>query len=77
MQVFDGKNKAYEHLIKSFQFVWKTEGLKGFYQGIAPALLATTLSWGGYFYLYEQSKLRKLSYLTSSSRLGIFDHVKN
>lgn len=27
------------------------------YQGMGPGLIASVLSWGGYFYFYEQSKV--------------------
>jgi len=32
------------------------EGIRGLYQGLTPALLGSSLSWGGYFFLYEGLK---------------------
>ena len=38
--------------------VVKTEGYRGLYKGLSPALLANGVSWGGYFLFYEHAKNR-------------------
>ena len=49
MQVFQ-KEAGYGTTISSFQNVLKKEGPTGFFRGISPALVASSGSWGGYFY---------------------------
>lgn len=74
MQVIDGKNNEYRTLRSSMRVVLKNEGLRGFYQGMAPALFAASGSWGGYFYFYELSKRRKS--LDGARQLTTTDHVR-
>ena len=63
MQVDESRNGAYRTILGSFQRVVKQEGVAGLYKGLTPAVLASCGSWGGYFYLYEMAKRRKLSEL--------------
>lgn len=60
MQVVGGENKVYRSFSKALVSVYRTEGMRGFFQGLSPALFAASGSWGGYFYFYEKSKDRKL-----------------
>ena len=76
MQVIDGKNEIhYRNLYSSFRIVAKNEGFGGFYKGVTPAVIAAAGSWGGYFYIYEISKKRKLSSKGGIGRLNTIDHV--
>jgi solute carrier family 25 folate transporter 32 len=59
MQVFK-KEAGYGTTSSSIQSVLKKEGPAGLFRGISPALVASSGSWGGYFYFYELSKQRKL-----------------
>jgi solute carrier family 25 (mitochondrial folate transporter), member 32 len=36
--------------------ILKHEGIRGLYQGWTPAVLGSAISWGGYFYIYENLK---------------------
>jgi solute carrier family 25 folate transporter 32 len=59
--------------------VLSLEGVRGFYRGMSPAVVASSIAWGGYFYFYEISKGRKLRASTnpdgSSGKLGTWDIV--
>jgi len=80
MQVISDSTGTYRSLTKSFSQVLRNEGVKGLYQGMSPALVGASGSWGGYFYFYEQSKERKLRKLQSTgqgSSLLTADHVSS
>lgn len=47
-------------IVSTIRGVVRHEGIPGLYQGLTPALLGSTLSWGGYFYLYEGIKLHMI-----------------
>lgn len=79
MQVISDSTGTYRSLTKAFGQVLRNEGVKGLYQGMSPALVGASGSWGGYFYFYEQSKERKLRKLQSTgkgSSLLTADHVR-
>jgi solute carrier family 25 folate transporter 32 len=48
-------------IASSIRNVVKYEGLGGLYQGLSPALVASAISWGGYFFLYEGMKKQVLT----------------
>lgn len=73
MQVIDDGTDVYRSFSKAFRTVLSKEGVKGFYSGVAPALIASAGSWGGYFYFYELSKERKLR---ARGTLLTVDHVR-
>lgn len=75
MQVAGQLNQAYRSLSKSITSILQNEGVRGFYNGVTPALFAASGSWGGYFLLYELSKERKLKNRPSGLKLGTTDHV--
>lgn len=75
MQVINDSTEVYRSFTKGLRTVYLKEGIKGLYQGITPALIASSGSWGGYFYFYELSKQRKTKYLLPSQQLQIIDHV--
>ena len=74
MQVINDNSGTYRSLTKSFRAVIRNEGFRGLYQGMSPALLAASGSWGGYFFFYEQSKARKKAAIVEGS-LGTADIV--
>lgn len=79
MQVTSNTSLAYRSLSNTIYSIWIREGSMGFYRGMTPAILASSGSWGGYFYLYELAKKRKLNHYeaqsSSSVRLNTIDHV--
>ena len=48
-------------IASSLRNVVKYEGFLGLYQGLSPALVASAISWGGYFFLYEGMKKQVLA----------------
>jgi hypothetical protein len=72
MQVIGSENKVYRSFTRAAASVYRLEGIRGFFQGLSPAVFAASGSWGGYFYFYELSKERKLH---SRSVLGTPDFV--
>lgn len=88
MQVFQ-KETGYSTTFQSLRSVLKMEGTSGLYRGMTPALVASSGSWGGYFYFYELSKKRKLGLLNGgqnanygddntvakNQKLGVRDHL--
>jgi solute carrier family 25 folate transporter 32 len=74
MQVVGGENVVYRSFSKSITSIWRTEGFRGFFQGLSPAVFAASGSWGGYFYFYESSKERKVN--SYQRELGPSDHVR-
>jgi solute carrier family 25 folate transporter 32 len=80
MQVIDSKDRgAYKNINSSIRYIYSRQGIHGFYRGLSPAIVASSGSWGGYFYFYELSKKRKLKNNNSNkdfnSKLGVFDHL--
>mmetsp|Transcript_17640 Transcript_17640/g.15918 ORF Transcript_17640/g.15918 Transcript_17640/m.15918 type:complete len:115 (+) Transcript_17640:41-385(+) len=77
MQVSNHSIDAYKSLSNGFKHVIKYEGIIGLYKGMFPAIIASAGSWGGYFYLYELSKHRKLQYKydSNTNQLNVIDHV--
>lgn len=61
LQVQDGThniNQKYTGTLDAFSKVLRTEGARGLYAGMAPALLGSTISWAVYFYSYNNAKQR-------------------
>lgn len=76
MQVTNSSNVAYKSVNNAFQRILMNEGVLGFYRGVIPALIASSASWGGYFYCYELAKKRKQSWKTrNNQQLDTLDHV--
>lgn len=74
MQVVNDGTGTYRSMGRAFRKVLRAEGFFGLYQGMGPALFAASGSWGGYFYFYEKSKLRKQA-SAAGGELTSFDHV--
>lgn len=47
------------HMVRG---IIRHEGVLGLYNGIAPAILGSAMSWGGYFFFYEGIKTRLLKH---------------
>jgi hypothetical protein len=88
MQVTSNVSLAYRSLPSTIRSVFLYEGFYGFYRGMTPAIVASSGSWGGYFYLYELAKKRKLDgceaqssssskTLGSLRKLNTIDHVRS
>lgn len=77
MQVSESNNDVYRSFFRSCRLVLQTEGPKGFFKGVTPAMIAASGSWGGYFYFYEWSKSRKLMDSEVGSKLGTLSHVSS
>lgn len=42
--------------LQMFRVILRHEGLLGLYQGLIPAVVGSSVSWGGYFFVYEGLK---------------------
>ena len=60
-QVHDQSKRAYPSVISAFRTIQRQEGFLALYKGLSPAVFANALSWGGYFFLYENAKSRYVS----------------
>ena len=49
---------AYNSMYTAIQLIVRQEGVIGLYRGLVPAVIASSGSWGGYFYFYEYFKQR-------------------
>ena len=45
-------------IVSAMRNIVQREGVRGLYQGLGPALLGNTVTWGGYFFFYEAAKQR-------------------
>ena len=53
------KSSAVKPRLSSLQMlrvIFRHEGIKGLYQGLIPAVIGSSVSWGGYFFVYEGLK---------------------
>jgi solute carrier family 25 folate transporter 32 len=65
-----------------FRSIIRYEGIIGLYQGWVPAVIGSSVSWGGYFYFYERLKRSMVDYKTNTNNssvpmtqvLNSFDH---
>jgi solute carrier family 25 folate transporter 32 len=82
-QVHDQAGNAYRSLFSAVHTIVRKESFMGLYKGLGTAMLASSVSWGGYFYFYENIKELKLASMATSSqssasgtsKLGPFDHL--
>lgn len=65
----------YGSVLGALQQVLRNEGVRGLYKGVTPAMIASSGSWGGYFYFYERSKSRKLG--QGGGALTTVDHLSS
>ncbi|KAK4262131.1 hypothetical protein QN277_027724 [Acacia crassicarpa] len=60
-QVNDGRVPfvpSYKNTAHAIFTIARSEGLRGLYAGLLPAVLGSTISWGLYFYFYDKAKQR-------------------
>ncbi|KAI9109685.1 hypothetical protein K1719_019315 [Acacia pycnantha] len=60
-QVNDGRFPfvpIYKNTAHAIFTIARSEGLRGLYAGLLPAVLGSTISWGLYFYFYDKAKQR-------------------
>ena len=38
---------------QTFRAIIRQEGILGLYRGLTPAMIGSSISWGGYFFVYE------------------------
>jgi solute carrier family 25 folate transporter 32 len=55
-----------------FRAVIRYEGIGGLYQGLLPAVIGSSVSWGGYFFVYEAMKRRYGQYKDPLNTDGIY-----
>ena len=41
---------------QTFRAIIRQEGILGLYRGLTPAMIGSSISWGGYFFVYEHCK---------------------
>ncbi len=59
--------------------VIRHEGVAGLYQGLAPALIGSSISWGGFFFVYEgfKNELRRRKAGTSETGMYTLTPMEN
>jgi solute carrier family 25 folate transporter 32 len=62
LQVNESESNGRPGFLRIFRGIIKYEGVRGLYQGWTPAVLGSAISWGGYFYLYENFKRQLITY---------------
>ncbi|CAM9435824.1 unnamed protein product [Discosporangium mesarthrocarpum] len=48
--------RKYHGVIPTLTTIWAEEGARGWYKGLAPAMICIPIFWGIYFYVYERAK---------------------
>jgi len=66
----NSKTGRYGKICNTLRAVIRTEGILGLYQGISPAVLGSSASWGGYFFFYEGIKKEMMQHKVSSIMRG-------
>jgi solute carrier family 25 folate transporter 32 len=56
--------------IRMLQGVIKYEGVRGLYQGLVPAIVGSAVSWGGFFYVYENMKRQLIQFKSTNQATG-------
>lgn len=58
IQAVNSAGKDVSGLVDTVAMVWKTEGLRGFYRGLAPTIYGYLPTWAIYFTVYDRVKVR-------------------
>lgn len=58
--------KSYSGTANTLSMIYKTEGIRGLYQGSSVSIIAYPLSWSLYFIIYEQLKSTTSNYIPST-----------
>lgn len=81
-QVNESINSPYKSIFSAIRDISTKEGVRGLYQGLGPAIIASSMSWGGYFFFYEFLKKHILAHrysqgnnLLESNKLHSSDHL--
>lgn len=61
------KQKSKSSITRMMRGIIRHEGVQGLYAGVTPAIVGSSASWGGYFFLYEGFKR-----LNKSGDIGLF-----
>lgn len=75
-QVHDGRDPLlpkYRSTLNAVLMITRTEGLRGLYAGLVPAVVGSSLSWGMYFFFYNNVKVQNK--LWSGEELGAGLHL--
>lgn len=52
-----GARRLYKGMIGTGAVIWKSEGLRGLYQGLGPMLLGYLPTWAVYLTIYDNSRV--------------------
>eukprot|EP00949_MAST-11_sp_MAST-11-sp1_P004535 g4535.t1 len=78
-QVHEGRGVSksivprYPSTIAALRSIYRGEGVRSLYQGWTPAVTGSGMSWGLYFFFYEQAKTRARAGRDASERLSSVD----
>ena len=65
----------YKSVFNAFRSIVKQEGLKSLYQGVDAAMFGSAVSWGLYFFFYENAKERYASSTTTNHHLPVWQQI--
>ena len=76
LQVQDGRpgSTRYPGALGAGAGILRQEGVRGFYGGLTPALVGSTVAWGAYFAVYERRKAARTA-AAGGGALGPRDHL--
>jgi solute carrier family 25 folate transporter 32 len=63
--------------MQMFRVIVRHEGIVGLYQGLVPAVVGSSVSWGGYFFVYEGMKREYRHVVLSSQKSRPLNSVEN
>lgn len=64
-------------ITQTLRGIVRHEGISGLYQGLTPALLGSALSWGGYFFFYEEIKKKMTMYKLDGKKNSDLGSMEN
>lgn len=63
--------------MQMFRVIVRHEGIVGLYQGLVPAVVGSSVSWGGYFFVYEGMKREYRHVVLTSQKSRPLNSVEN